>query len=536
MPTDIKQQRRDAKAEIEQCLSDYGKCAFIRPTGWGKTWTTASFVDDYKKILYLYPSKAIRNTFLYAYYTLKLQAVQEEIPNVILMTYSKLRRLTRDNFKQLKDIDLIIADECDILGAPETMRAMFDLLSYAKNAKLLGATATPERQDMIDEIAVFFDDHLISDYTLRNALEDNIIKKPHYVTCCYDDTAKEILEKFKKKSAMEVDKMAHINDKQEIGAYFAARQLECSNILSMEKTIPSELANAGLDTAYQKYIVFFPSFKMIRKQSRMVRNWFEKAFPNHNIRELTITSESRETHKNVDLLDKLVPEDGVIHLIYTCNMMNMGYHVNTLTGIIMFRGTSSSHIFIQQLGRVLSTGSIRPGIVFDVMGNIHRPAIYQMCWEKKVFPGAVTTDGDTLTDNEIKEYKTLVDKTMRKDENNRPIPLTNKERNRLIKLKRKINKIQTPGNGIAPVFSAEDFEVSSREATVRELIAKSVAEPISMRCRQAWSRWLEKGGDDSIMTKEFILSQKAPEKTPLPPFCRLKHVSVEAVLDEMGVV
>ena len=44
-------------------------------------------------------------------------------------------------------------------------------------------------------------------------------------------------------------------------------------------------------------------------------------------------------------------------------------------------------------------------------------------------------------------------------------------------------------------------------ATYKELIAKTVAEPISMRCRQAWARWLEKGGDDSIMTKEYILGQ-----------------------------
>lgn len=67
-------------------------------------------------------------------------------------------------------------------------------------------------------------------------------------------------------------------------------------------------------------------------------------------------------------------------------------------------------------------------------------------------------------------------------------------------------------------------------------IAKTVAEVVSMRCRQAWARWVEKGGDASVMTREYILGQEAPQAVPLPPFCRLKNVSVNAVLDEMGVI
>ena len=73
------------------------------------------------------------------------------------------------------------------------------------------------------------------------------------------------------------------------------------------------------------------------------------------------------------------------------------------------------------------------------------------------------------------------------------------------------------------------------EATYREIIAKTIAEVISMRCRQAWARWIEKGGDASVMTREYILGQIAPQAVPLPPFCKLKNVSVNAVLDEMGI-
>ena len=270
----VTEQRKLAKIEIKNTLNEFGKCAFIRPTGWGKTWTTASFVDDYEKVLYIYPTKAIMNTFIFAYWALKLQEHQPTIPGVIFMTYHGLRRLKPEEFKQFVDFDLIIVDECDILGAPETMRALFDLLSYADHAHLLGATATPERQDMIDEIAIFFDDHIISDYTLHDAIQDNIIKKPYYSTCCSDDTADEILARLKRVTAIEVDKMSHKNHKQEINAYFQARQLECSNFLKMENVIPEELEAAGIDSDYQKYIVFFSSHKSLKKQSKQVKSWF----------------------------------------------------------------------------------------------------------------------------------------------------------------------------------------------------------------------------------------------------------------------
>ena len=80
-----------------------------------------------------------------------------------------------------------------------------------------------------------------------------------------------------------------------------------------------------------------------------------------------------------------------------------------------------------------------------------------------------------------------------------------------------------------------NIPTAHNECKNKELIAKTVAEPISMRCRQAWNRWIEKGGDPSIMTKDYILGQKAPEAVPLGPFCKLKNVTINAVLDEMHI-
>ena len=150
----------------------------------------------------------------------------------------------------------------------------------------------------------------------------------------------------------------------------------------------------------------------------------------------------------------------------------------------------------------------------------------------------ITENGDfVVTKEELEEYDELVKKTNDKTHEGEPIKLTSDETKRLIELARLIKASEdykTGKRGTNTIF-ANDLIVTSYEATYRELIGKTVAEAISMRCRQAWARWLEKGGDNSIMTKEFILGQKPPEAVPLSPFCRLKNVSVNAVLDEMGV-
>jgi hypothetical protein len=92
-----------------------------------------------------------------------------------------------------------------------------------------------------------------------------------------------------------------------------------------------------------------------------------------------------------------------------------------------------------------------------------------------------------------------------------------------------VNRWWTHANDLQP----EDLIATGHEASYRQLIAKTIAEPISMRCRQAWTRWIERGGDVSIMTREAILAQQAPTGVPLEAFARLKKVSVEAILKEM---
>lgn len=59
------------KTYKEACkiLKVYGKCAIIRPTGFGKTGILTRFIKDgnYKNIVYLYPADIIRTAVLFAF-------------------------------------------------------------------------------------------------------------------------------------------------------------------------------------------------------------------------------------------------------------------------------------------------------------------------------------------------------------------------------------------------------------------------------------------------------------------------------------
>ena len=522
--------RQETYEEAMALLKKYRKCAIIRPTGFGKTGILTKIIKNgkFKKILYLYPTEVVKNTVLDFYYKGK-KVKEDAIDNVIFMTYMKLTNLSDTDMQALKGIDLIICDECHRLGATETMQGMKDLIEMNPKVRLLGATATPERMDMIDEIAMFFDDRVTSRYTLHDAFQDNIIQKPYYCFCAFGESDPDSLAKIKKDAMLQVASLED-NDRKYATELLNARMIEISRLAKMDYVIKETLNEVNFDSSYQKYIVFFSDFAHMRKAKKNVKKWFKAAYPNHTINELIITSETKEYAENVNKLDSLVYQDNHIDLIYSCEMLNMGYHVSDLTGILMYRGTYSSIIYMQQLGRALSTGDAVPKVVFDIVDNIHRKSTYAMLSEQY-------QSSDILTDEEKAEYIELVNKTNDKTIRGRSIPLTPEETTRLIELSRMIkyaNDVNMGKRG-CNTLTPEDLIVTKYAATYRELIAKTVAEPISMRCRQAWSRWLEKGGDASKMNREYILAQQAPKAVPLAPFCRLKNVSINAVLDEMGV-
>ena len=77
-----------------------------------------------------------------------------------------------------------------------------------------------------------------------------------------------------------------------------------------------------------------------------------------------------ESEDSLNSSQAINEEDMTIDLIFSINMLNVGYHVNHITGLIFKRWTASNQIYLQQLGRCLSADSDNIPIVFDYVNAL----------------------------------------------------------------------------------------------------------------------------------------------------------------------
>lgn len=594
--------RNKTYREMVDILNRDGRCAVIRPTGFGKTGLLTRLLKSkkYKSPLYIFPAEVVKNAVTRFYYENDLVDADAEIPGVEFMTNAKFARLEEDDIFGLGyEHDLVILDECHKIGGDKTSENLDKLLDLFPNLRVVGATATPDRMDAIDVIGRYFGTSVVSEYTIHDAFQDGILQKPYYVYCAFarPEENKDIITKEWKK---ELDSIDDKKEKLTLTEDLSNKTKEISDLYNMDKVI-KRACDEYADTDYMKFIVFFPNFESLKKQKTRVKGWFRKAYKGHRIKELIITSETPETAENVKKLSDLTYRNKGIDLIFAVDMLNMGYHVDSLTGIIMYRGTMSNIIYVQELGRVLSTGTDKQAIVFDVVDNLHNHAIYEMLgreslytknakerlaalekkaekWEKFVRKCQITASPNNLAQtvakkkrleqqlealsavntpqpilqsikasldnirpaaeeaesklNEIREMA----KEHFKDEDLFKLEFTQKDSSELNSLLRRFDRNYEPRQN---VIRKEDLIVKDEVATYKELIRKLVAEAKAHRINEAWENYLECGGiyrDENgnlLTSKKQFLALQPPENIPLEPFCSLRRVTVDEVLDRI---
>lgn len=573
--------RLEAKIDCLDKLNKFGRCALLRPTGFGKTWMVSELTTEYDNVLYLYPSKVIKNTAkqrIDDFYddTEELERYElgsntESFRNVTFISYLKLVNLYKqDRLSELDNYGLIIMDEVHRIGAEKTYEAVKTLCENFKG-HILGVTATPDRMDAEDVITDFFYGITTKEYTLHNAFQDGFIKKPYYCFCSYD------VEKDIKHMAKETCLEDSINANElRVDKILKSRIIEISRLHSMDKIIANTVKEVSekemelnhlFETDYMKFIVFFDGFKAVNEKGKDVVKWFSKAFPSYEINTLEITSENEITRANVDKLEELEKNkhSNKIDLIMCVNMLNEGYHVDSLTGILMYRGTSSSIIFNQQFGRALSSGEGQPCIVFDIVDNIHRKNVYNLntknnrSVQKKLtktdtLDGFINLDTTNLSDSEKKQLRKILKDISSKDITDidadyvdKALIILNKTEDfkaistedKLVALM-SLYKLASRNsdkqwwrlvNKIVP----EDLHPTSDYATYEEMLIKAVAEPLTQRCKRAgdkyFMRWC-KMNNTNIMpkTKEELLNNG--ELQPLAEAYALSwKVKTEQMLD-----
>lgn len=387
---EISKQTLDASVSM---LKEFGKCMVIRPTGFGKSYMLASLSNKYESSLYVYPLNVIKENVLEQYSGEGESKVK--LKNVEFISYSALNNKYKDGTvtEYLSKFSIVMLDECHMAGAAGFVTIYEECRDIFRNdgIHIIGVTATPRRcsktrlndgsEDMVSVLSSIFEGHKIFPFTLKDCFNKQLMRRPRYAEIIYDrDSFKSSIGKrldkiMKSKKITEDNKVVYADTNRLISAL--ARRID--NIenapVQIRRVIQDE---RGRHPNYLRFITFCANKKDIEERRDRVTSWFTEAFPSYNIQTHIIVSKGQadsevsyeDEIKSVECLKELDVTDETIDLIYCVDMLNMGYHVPDIDGVILLRSTQSQIVYMQQIGRCMSVMSSSRPIIFDFVNNI----------------------------------------------------------------------------------------------------------------------------------------------------------------------
>ena len=254
--------------------------------------------------------------------------------------------------------DFIILDEFHRCGASEWGKSVKKLLDCCTKAKVLGLSATnirylDNRRDMAEEL---FDGCIASQISLGEAIARNILPAPTYVISMF--SYQEEMKRLQKR--VEEEKNPILKEKQE----------------KILEQLRGSLEQAdGLDVIFErhmqqkkgKYLVFCADKEHMTEMIAHVKEWFHLVDSAPHI--YSVYYDNPET--NQDFAEFKADKSDHLKLLFCIDMLNEGVHVEGIDGVILLRPTISPILYLQQIGRALSTGkgkNVRP-VIFDVVNN-----------------------------------------------------------------------------------------------------------------------------------------------------------------------
>lgn len=358
MALDLFAHNQKAYAAAVEMLGQYGKAAIVHPTGTGKSFIAFQLVEDNPNavVLWLSPNEYIYKT--------QLESAQKVDPlfdgtSIRFYTYAKLTMFSEGELAQLaaEKPAYIILDELHRAGAPCWQKPVETLLRLCPEAKLLGLTATNIRyldnnRDMTEEL---FDGCIASEMTLGEAIVRGILPAPKYVTTVFRYQSE--LAKYQKR----IDNTRAPGTEEQNQQYLDALRRALEQADGLDKVFAQHMENKT-----GKYIVFCASLAHMREMVAHVPEWF--AGVNSEVHIYRAYSDDPETSRAFAKFK--ADESSTLKLLFCIDMLNEGVHVKGVSGVILFRPTSSPIIFKQQIGRALTSGDSATPLILNVVNNI----------------------------------------------------------------------------------------------------------------------------------------------------------------------
>ena len=353
---DLKNHNLETYNIIKETYTKRNHIGTVQATGTGKSFIIAKSIQDMKpeKTLFLTSSLHIIDEFKSNFSFLS--------HDITFMTYKKLTYIKDlESFLKEEDFDFVILDEYHRCGAKTWGKAVKHMLSYYKDKKVLGTTATPVRfldscRDMTKEL---FDSEPVVEISLLKAIEMNILPKPKYILSYYD--INDDIEALRKKAKL--SKNVDITEKVQF------------IVNNMDKLVNAEDVLAKNINNERKFIIFCSNVNHAKEMLPIVSNWFKDIGFNPKTYSVYIDSNDRYSTKKMKLeledFKKYIPTKNEVHLMFSVNILNEGVHIQNVDGLIFLRKTVSPIIMYQQLGRALKSGDSKSPIIFDFVNNIN---------------------------------------------------------------------------------------------------------------------------------------------------------------------
>lgn len=335
----------EAYEKVKELFKTENRCCVVHPTGTGKSYIALQLIQDNINASILYITSYSANLMHFK------EAVEENlkyVPKLCLRLYARLEP------DELQKFDYIILDEFHRAGATEWQKAVMQLLDDNPTAKILGLSATPVRyldgsRNMAQEL---FNNRIVSEITLRDALLQKLLPMPSYISCVYS-FEKEIQKAEKRLFGK------HIRQNDELAGDLlekAKRMLQNGN--GLDEVFQSKINPKG------KYLVFCSNFEHLKQMMEESEKWF--AWLGDNVHRYVLYSEDSD---NTPYLEFLKDGSATLRLLFCINMLNEGVHVKGIDGVILLRPTESPNIYFQQIGRALSVGTTDHPQIFDIVNN-----------------------------------------------------------------------------------------------------------------------------------------------------------------------
>lgn len=323
---------------------------------------------------------------------------------------------------RLKDVDLLVIDEAHMVGAEGFMkywphiRQMFMGPNKLKESRLhvVGATATPLRTntDVDIEKEIFYYVYSgkkvsakIRDFTIVNCWDSGILPRPYYIKGVLSKKGEvarteEILrENFL--SPLTIGKQTKNSSEVKVTNNYSKykekefeKELKAVQSSFEEIKEPAEIIKSGIMAVnsngfnngnYMRFIVFYQDTKDMIKWHQEINGAFREALgmdePSPRYKKLNTlylvsnkeraaggglkTTTIEEISERTDYLERINYNTAEVDIIHCIDMLNMGYHVGMVTGVVINRSTGSEIKYYQQIGRCMSVKSNQTPLIID---------------------------------------------------------------------------------------------------------------------------------------------------------------------------